>query len=65
MLMADSANTAGRLSRYFCRSKNENEMIMRHSFGKKLLAVILGISIVVLIVVHVVQDDLLIVGINK
>lgn len=40
-------------------------MTMRHSFGKKLLAVILGISIVVLIVVHVVQDDLLIVGINK
>ncbi len=35
------------------------------SFGKKVLAVTLGICIVVLIVINVMQDELLIVGINK
>lgn len=35
------------------------------TFGKKVLAVTLGICIVVLIVINVMQDELLIVGINK
>ncbi len=37
---------------------------MNASRGKKVLAIILGISIAVLIVMHVLNGDLLIVGLN-
>jgi hypothetical protein len=38
---------------------------MKASFGKKLLAVILGICIVVLIITNIMQGELVILGINK
>ena len=37
---------------------------MKASRGKKVLAIILGISIAVLIVMHVLEGDLQIVGLN-
>lgn len=48
------------------QQKVKKESFMKNpSFGKKVLAVTLGICIVVLIVINVMQDELLILGINK
>lgn len=48
----------------FAVQKQKNKIVMKSSFGKKVMAVILGISIVVLIVMSVRRDDLLIMGVN-